>query len=35
MDASLLVCEECGCSSDERAAGWTAFLGEDPDGVER
>jgi len=34
MDASVLVCEECGCSSDERAVGWTAFLGEDPDGLE-
>jgi hypothetical protein len=30
----MLVCLECGCSSDERAKGWTAFLAEDPDGEE-
>ena len=29
-----LVCEECGCSSDEEARGWVAFLAEDAEGVE-
>lgn len=27
-------CEECGCASDEHAAGWAAFIGEDPDDLE-
>ena len=30
----LLICDECGCASDELASGWVAFTGEDPDGVE-
>jgi hypothetical protein len=30
----LLQCAECGCSSDERAEGWTGFLTEDADGSE-
>lgn len=27
----LLICGECGCASDQYAAGWAAFTGEDPD----
>jgi hypothetical protein len=30
----LLICGECGCASDEHARGWTAFAGEDPEGLE-
>jgi len=30
----LLICGECGCASDEHAAGWAAFTGEDPKGLE-
>jgi hypothetical protein len=30
----LLICGECGCASDELGRGWTAFTGEDPDGLE-
>ena len=29
-----MICGECGCASDEHAAGWAAFTGEDPDGLE-
>ena len=31
----LLICAECGCASDQYAAGWAAFSGEDPEGSER
>jgi hypothetical protein len=30
----LLICSECHCASDEHAAGWAAFTGEDPNGIE-
>ena len=30
----LLHCEDCGCASDDRASGWAAFTGEDPEGIE-
>jgi hypothetical protein len=30
----LLICDESGCASNEYAAGWAAFHGEDPDGIE-
>ena len=30
----LLICDECGCASDAHAAGWAAFTGEDPNGLE-
>ena len=30
----LLICDECACASDEHGAGWAAFHGEDPDGIE-
>ena len=29
-----MICGECHCASDERAKGWAAFTGEDPDGIE-
>jgi hypothetical protein len=31
--ARLLVCEECGCVSDDDARGWSAYLAEDVEGV--
>ena len=29
-----MICDECGCASDEHASGWAAFHGEDPEGIE-
>jgi hypothetical protein len=29
-----LICEECGCSCDDEARGWTGLLAEDIDGIE-
>jgi hypothetical protein len=29
-----LICEECGCESDDHAWGWEAHLGLDDDGTE-